>query len=274
MADLTSNREMLVNLLVLIFSVTGMVGLVISLFWPRLQFLAIKVFASLVVIGISFAACNAFIYAISLFIVATLVTELEFLERLAAIAWGRKEYWPYAASRGSRSDVRKKIEQDVLEESPGIKGGRVPASDIDNAVTFERLALELIKSHSHELGIRHLRSEIRVTGKGRSDLIDAIAECDGELIIIEIKASVTLRILQRGADQLRRYSAAYGTYLAQRGEDLPIIRPLIVAPNAEGVRKTVRRIPVMLIDTSTHSIVNLDVIKKYLQSEESEDDES
>ena len=52
----------------------------------------IKLLGSLMVIGLSLIANSAFIYAVSIFIIATLVTDLEFLEKLAAIVWDRKEY--------------------------------------------------------------------------------------------------------------------------------------------------------------------------------------
>ncbi|MCH8067632.1 MAG: hypothetical protein IIC69_03540 [Nanoarchaeota archaeon] len=44
------------------------------------------------VLALSFTANNIFVYVISIFIIATLVTELQFLEMLIALIWDRPEY--------------------------------------------------------------------------------------------------------------------------------------------------------------------------------------
>lgn len=52
-------------------------------------------------IGVSFIVAlaiisdNPFIYALSIIIIATLITELEFLEKLMALLWNRPAYWQY-----------------------------------------------------------------------------------------------------------------------------------------------------------------------------------
>lgn len=51
-----------------------------------------KFLGVLLILSITFAANNAFVYVISTFIIATLVTELQFLEMLIALIWNRPEY--------------------------------------------------------------------------------------------------------------------------------------------------------------------------------------
>lgn len=51
-----------------------------------------KFLGVLFIVTISFAADNPFVYVIAIIIIATLVTELQFLEMLIALIWNRPEY--------------------------------------------------------------------------------------------------------------------------------------------------------------------------------------
>ena len=51
-----------------------------------------KFLGVLFILSLAFAANNAFVYIISIIIIATLVTELQFLEMLIALIWNRPEY--------------------------------------------------------------------------------------------------------------------------------------------------------------------------------------
>jgi hypothetical protein len=70
-------------------------------------------------LSLAFEASSAGVYAIAVFIVATLITELNFLSGLAAIFWDR----PWAFQRpASNSEIEDKERQETEAESSGISG--------------------------------------------------------------------------------------------------------------------------------------------------------
>ena len=76
-------------------AVSALLITILLIFWPRPHTSAIKLLGSLMVLTLAFSSNNAGVYALAIFIVATLVTELDFLEKLAAIFWNREKYWEY-----------------------------------------------------------------------------------------------------------------------------------------------------------------------------------
>ena len=54
--------------------------------------IATQLLGSLLVMAISFSAQNVIVYTFAVLVIATLVTELHFLEKIAALMWNRKEY--------------------------------------------------------------------------------------------------------------------------------------------------------------------------------------
>ena len=71
---------------------------IISLFQKDKAFIS-KVFAVLFIIGISFISAHWTTYFATIFIIATAITELDFLQNLAAIIRGDKNYFDYLKSK-------------------------------------------------------------------------------------------------------------------------------------------------------------------------------
>jgi Holliday junction resolvase-like predicted endonuclease len=82
-----------------------------------------KLFALLFVISLALFADHVATYFAALFIVATSVTELEFLQNLAAIIRGDRAYFEYKAKQLSKEQV----EQKVREEQQELAGTAVAA---------------------------------------------------------------------------------------------------------------------------------------------------
>jgi len=73
------------------------------------------------VLAMAFASNHWAVYALAIFITATLVTELEFLERLAAIFWGRDKYFEFLKGKATASEketaIRAEAVKELVEES-------------------------------------------------------------------------------------------------------------------------------------------------------------
>jgi hypothetical protein len=62
-------------------------------------------------VGLALVSNNAFVYIISILIIATIITELEFLEKLMAILWKNSDYFT------SRTEIEKeRMKQDTQEQ--------------------------------------------------------------------------------------------------------------------------------------------------------------
>ena len=62
---------------------------------PRRDSLSVKLLGRRMVISLSFGANHPIIYELGIFIIATLITELHFIEKLGALIWRRKEHHQY-----------------------------------------------------------------------------------------------------------------------------------------------------------------------------------
>lgn len=77
----------------------------------------IKLIGSGLVLSLAFAANNVWTYALSIFIVATLVTELQFLEKLAAMFTNRDKYWDYLAQKSTPEQAQQKAAFEAVQEA-------------------------------------------------------------------------------------------------------------------------------------------------------------
>ena len=75
----------------------------------------VKLIGSALVLALAFAANNAVTYGLAIFIVATLVTDLDFLEKLAALFWNRDKYWEYQLKKQSPDEETAKAAKEADE---------------------------------------------------------------------------------------------------------------------------------------------------------------
>lgn len=75
----------------------------------------VKLIGSGLVLSLAFAANNVWTYGLSIFIVATLVTELQFLEKLAAMFTNRDKYWDFLAQQATPEQSKQKAILEAVE---------------------------------------------------------------------------------------------------------------------------------------------------------------
>lgn len=127
-----SNQLTPQTLLSIVFAIIGIV-LIVVLIIARVIFFFLNTFTKkktnsnkksffIPLVGVSFIvvlsllANNPFIYAIAIIIIATLITELEFLEKLMALLWNRGDYWQFRQVL-----VTSKLPQQSSTETPEEK---------------------------------------------------------------------------------------------------------------------------------------------------------
>lgn len=77
---------------------------------------AVKLLGSMMVLAMAFASNNAFVYALAIFVVATLVTELDFLEKLAALLWKNDKYWDYRTGQAPPGRIEARVAEDTVKD--------------------------------------------------------------------------------------------------------------------------------------------------------------
>lgn len=144
------NIESAAAMLTILFAVSSLFVAIILIFFPKCHDSAIKLLGSLMVIGLAFASNNDGVYAVGIFIIATLVTELDFLEKLAAIFWNREKYWEYRMKKASSSEIEAKRESEAEEESEtrATETGLLAPEDLSVASTIDEITLQQPKEAS------------------------------------------------------------------------------------------------------------------------------
>ncbi|EPT8082170.1 TPA: DUF423 domain-containing protein [Vibrio parahaemolyticus] len=169
----------------------------LSLF-PKLRIHSLKLLALLFVAGLCLFSNNTTTYFAALFIIATAVTELEFLQNLAAIIRGNKEYFTYKIEALSSEEKQEKIakEQHIdlssLKESDKetISKEHIRAKTkrtIERAYESEEKALNYLEKYFGSVIQRNVRVK---TNRGHIELDGLITNATNGISsdkIIEIK---------------------------------------------------------------------------------------
>lgn len=165
--------------------------------------LSIKIVGLFLIITICVYANNLAVYTIAVFIVGTTITSREFLENIAAIFKGSKEYFDYKKETLDSDEKEEKIKEDLLEQKvstfslPDLSGVLesgtfkskpsmtlpIPAEpkeeEIDEFREIQSLAMKKIDSLFHD----KLERFVRVSNEEFSVEVDAaISRKDRELI--------------------------------------------------------------------------------------------
>jgi hypothetical protein len=86
-------------------------------------------------LSVTFESSNAGMYALTIFIIATLITELNFLSSLAAIFWNRS--WAFQRP-ASEAEITAKLEQEAAENAEDTKIEiETPSARKENYTAFE-----------------------------------------------------------------------------------------------------------------------------------------
>lgn len=277
MESLITDFEKLSSIIATTYAGVALIMTIVLSLVPKRD-LSVKLLGSLMVLSIMFGANNAWIYAIGVFIVATLVTELQFLEKLAALAWNRKEYWQYLISGASDEEIEAKRIQEVAEiESSGDKNLVSPTSNktssdndsisirqkiFQEAKEFEQNVLEALEKNKKQLFNAHrLKQQVKLRGRAGLSILDAIAESEQSHYLIEIKYFRHRSIVRRAIHQVRGLTYSYSDYLTERNIDVHVY-PILVVPEDLIEESLVENVPLLKFDTEKMAFSNIhDFIK-------------
>jgi hypothetical protein len=233
------------------FAGFGSILLFISL-WFDNPSLVVKMTGSSLVLSLAFAANQTGTYGIAMFIVATLVTDLEFLEKIAAIFWRSEPYFKYRMATASQQEVQAKlklaIEADVEAEETKVEVAKsLSKTELPIAEDYQkRIRAALAEANSFESAVGDaiaagkppfsasgvLRRHKLIETKNFRGVVDYIYERPSAHYLIEIKS--TLNITEKVMWNVGRVANVYRAYLHERNIEMPVY-PILVIPAAARV---------------------------------------
>lgn len=165
--------------------------LVLTSLIPCIRSHATRLLAILLVVSLALFSNHWATYFAALFIVATAVTELEFLQNLAAILRGNKEYFQYKKEHLTTEQVEKKVEKEQKQLAKDEKAFEPtlvqPPIDVRRIVGFEREAIRRVEIHFGESIERNVRIAIGSRHFVFDGLIPSVVDDMKAETLIEVK---------------------------------------------------------------------------------------
>ncbi len=180
----------MLTLLAMLFSIVSLI--------PIVRIHSLKLLALLFVAGLCLFANHPATYFAALFIIATAVTELEFLQNLAAIIRGNKDYFSYKIEALSNEEKKEKIakEQNVdlnkisEEDKENISKEHIrnkTRNGIKRAYEAEEKALDAMEKYFDTEIKRNVRIKSKTSSLELDGLIPSVVDDMVSEKIIEIK---------------------------------------------------------------------------------------
>lgn len=262
------------------FALVGLIVATICIFFPRPQSVSIKLLGSLMVLGLAFAANNGFVYSLAIFIVATLVTDLDFLEKIAALFWNRDKYWEYRMGQTTPSEVTARVtneaQQEVAAESsvaPEAGEEKAPerpdqsaiSSFVANAISFERSVQKALISGQGPFSPAKINTNRKLLSSSGAVELDAIIETPTADYVVEIKYSKRPHVLLNALVSAQRGVNAYRAYLNERGIVKDVIPVAVVPAGVSAPSLFSGAMPVLKYDSAEQKFVNQQEFLEALQ---------
>lgn len=162
----------------------------------------LRMAALLFIVSLSLFANSVYCYFAAIFIIATAVTQLDFLQNLAAIIRGSKEYFDYKKDSKPTKQVEQDLEREseVIENSPveeDIKDLEKESNTINVAINKQNLSFGQFAFITEEYTFKYLEQKfqrpiqryVRIRSKKFITEFDGIMQFGDTDVIIEIKST-------------------------------------------------------------------------------------
>ena len=231
-----------------------------GLIWKADDSRYLQVAGALLVSMLALMATSGWVYILSVFIIATFITQLDFLENIAALIWGREGFWKYRieVTKATRGEKAAKIADEAMQFS--LVSPVLPRSQIiRNLLQKEGRLLYALRAFFSMLPYARFTTNVAVRFPGRTAVIDAIAETPRQAFLIEVKTSGNTRVYRESIAQLRHHISIYAAV-----GNKPV-RGILVVPQAADV-ETGREdeIAILRYDENTMAFINAEAIYEWI----------
>jgi hypothetical protein len=225
-----------------------------------------KIFGSLLIFCLAALADSKFVYALAVLLIATLITDTEFIENIAAIVFRRKEFWAFR--KATVEEIRHKQLQEVEELTRAHKTLAGQLQEDPNVLLrqvqyFEdRALLGLVQSGLFE----SVDSKIAVASGPDVFVADGVAKRAGCEFLVEVRCGKNSLALNAAALALQNFLDAYRAMHPNRK-----VRGVIVMPQDlrfVGAQEYLGRdIGLLRYDAGARKFVNQDEFAAWMGSE-------
>jgi len=279
--ELIATSTLVNNVLSIILILSGVLISILLIFREKTRELSTKIVGIFLVVSMAFISNHWFVYTCTVFIVATIITNLDFLEKLAAILMRSKEYWDHqnkALEKANLSEILDSKKEEATNELAVESTTNIVTANANNKVdpvsvkdrmntiiNFENRILSLLVDPDKGLFLQHhFFTGMRLKDKNRIMIFDAIAEGPNTTYIIEIKATGRKKIVEDALIQITKYMAAYENSQLENAKKTAV-RGIIVLPVNENISDFCSTtIGVLKFDPSTETFTNKDVLFNWI----------
>ena len=170
----------------------GLIVILFALFFENKRIL--KISGVILVVSLAFFTNTPTVFSISIFIIATLITELDFLENLAAIFRGHaKSVYDYKKEFLSKSEKDAKIEKEIKETAENGMHNKpeINKASISDYKEVEKYALDYVAQH-----FEPIERYVRIHNGDEGFEFDGIRLGERLDFIFEVKYTSNLRIIK------------------------------------------------------------------------------
>jgi len=231
-----------------------------------------RVAGALLVCSMTFLIHSPYIYFLSIFIIATFITKLDFLENLAAIFKGNKEFWDYRKksieSKASQRETVKKLEEDrdeILQFDNNYINSSSDVSDRLNAIKeFERMAINKLRT-VELFSNSNFRNNVKISFQnGFKLLIDALIKTNSFDYIVEVKMLINRLGINYALKKLTNYLLVYDKHITFLDKHKFVNGILIVPSNADtNTEFESANIFILKYDMEQDKFTNLDDLRSW-----------
>lgn len=247
----------------------------------------------LIVFILALYSNNGFVYALAIFIIATIFTKLEFLENLAAIFWRQDAFWKYrikqtqsATDEEVESKVKREIDENISDEigeetSKVLESTKVSEPEksleylnIDNIkistkvtparlkemIAYEKTIISKLRKEKNLFEHFYIFDNRTIIVDRLAYTLDAMASPydipSKWVYVIEIKYSTKMAIPQRWFQQIQSGMFALQKYL-DIGKGPILVRGILIIPSNIDKRDFFSdQIAILRYDTEKDEFVN------------------
>lgn len=219
-----------------------------------------KCSAVFLVFIITLLADNPGVYGVSVFIIATMITKLEFLENLAAIVWGRDKFFEMRIGLASTKDIKENLEAEENQLLTGIQKVLKPKNIREDIINFENTVLYNLLNEKLFLQVKN---ELALKVENRSYFVDALGLTSDKDFFIEIKMTDRTGIILSSINKLKEIMSIYSqnNKYFLLGRDF---KGILVVKSTSKVDDIINGVFVLKFDEQQNKFINIEKLKEFI----------
>ncbi|KMP10527.1 hypothetical protein UR09_05945 [Candidatus Nitromaritima sp. SCGC AAA799-A02] len=248
--------------------------------------LEIKLLGSLMTIGLAFGADHPAIYGFALIVVAILITDLKFLEKLGVLFGRQKPNYQYLLQPATPEEIAAKLESEFQQSS--IEEGEKWHPDsflyrdkswtmnsegtlqikeffLEEAAHFHDTIHRALKQGKGPFSIRELKEKITLSDRFSQLTFDVIVVSPYHHYVAEVRYIQHRDDLKKQLPQIERMVMAYRGYLSERNNNAGVT-PIVIIPRKVNVANVFLGMLVLKFDPMADKFHNENEVIRILEA--------